>query len=259
VTKGTAAAKECGVPLVSFAIPTLREDEIGASLTRLSEALSRVPGYEFELLLVDDSPEPYKRIMDEAIVAHDARYGPKVIDKRVDGPRKGKGAGVREGVRASRGDVVFTMDADLPVPLENVERFLRFFEQGYEVVVAERPFDRNLAKPVRFVASRVLFALQRAVVFQSRAFLDTQCGFKAFRGDMARAFAREQIVDGGMVDIEYLYAATCVKARVKRVEVTPMPETRESKINVKKAMFQDPVDLVRIKVHGLTGGYRAKR
>lgn len=249
--------------LVSLVVPTLREDEIGAALTRLGEHLADLDRYAFEILLVDDSAEPYKRLMDEATAAFNARFGPGLRAQRVDGRRKGKGAALREGALASRGEVVFWMDADLPVPLQNVDRFLRLFdEDGADLVVAERPFDRNLSHPVRFVASRVLFALQRALVFQSRAFDDTQCGFKAFRGDLLRRIAGQQIVDGGMADIEYLYVAIRSGARSARVAVIPNPETRESKINVKKAILQDPIDLVRIKVRALTGGYgdaRTKR
>jgi dolichyl-phosphate beta-glucosyltransferase len=246
--------------VVSIIVPTLKEDEIGAALARVGKELARIEGYSFELLLVDDSPDAYKRLLDEATAAFDARFGPLLGARRVDGPRKGKGAALRTGVLASRGEVVFWMDADLPVPLENVARFLRLFDassttEAADLVVAERPFDRNMSQPVRFVASRALFALQRALVFQSRAFDDTQCGFKAFRGELVRRIAGQQIVDGGMADIEYLYAALRAGARSVRIPVTSNPETRASKINVKKALLQDPVDLVRIKLHGLTGGY----
>jgi glycosyltransferase involved in cell wall biosynthesis len=244
-------------PLVSVVIPTLREDQIGQTLTHLGGELGAIDGYAFEILLVDDSAEPFKKIMDDATAAFNSSFAPKLSAKRVDGPRKGKGAALREGARASRGAIVFWMDADLPVPLENVERFLRLFaDDGVDLVVAERPFDRNLSQPVRFVASRALFALQRLLVFHSRAFKDTQCGFKAFRGDLLREIAGKQIVDGGMADIEYLYVAVRAGARAARVGVVPNPETRESKINVRNALLTDPIDLVRIKLRGLRGGYR---
>jgi dolichyl-phosphate beta-glucosyltransferase len=244
-------------PLVSVVIPTLREDQIGQTLTVLGDELAQIDDYRFEILLVDDSAEPFKEIMDAATVAFNARFAPKLAAKRVDGPRKGKGAAMREGALASGGHIVFWMDADLPVPLENVARFLRLFEEeGVDLVVAERPFDRNLSQPVRFVASRALFALQRLLVFHSRAFNDTQCGFKAFRGDLLRRIAGKQIVDGGMADIEYLFVAIRAGARAARVGVVPNPETRESKINVRNALLTDPIDLVRIKLRSLRGGYR---
>jgi glycosyltransferase involved in cell wall biosynthesis len=235
--------------LVSLVVPTLREDGIALTLTTLGEHLGDVAGYDFELLLVDDSDEPYKRTMDAATAAFDARFGPKLTARRVDGTHKGKGAALRTGVQASRGDFVFWMDADLPVPLSNIERFLAAFDRdGADFVVAERPFDRNLTQPVRFIASRALFALQRTFVFRSAAFLDTQCGFKAFRGELARRIAARQVVDGGMADIEYLYAALQSGARPARIAVVPNPESRASKINVKRAVLMDPVDLVRIKL-----------
>ncbi len=246
--------------LVSFIVPTLREDEIAATLVTIGEALADLPGWGFEVLLVDDSPEPYKRRLDEAIGAFDARFGPRLAARRVDGSQRGKGAALRTGVFASRGEVLFWMDADLPVPLNNVGRFLRVFEDdpGADFIVAERPFERGLSEPVRFVASRVLFALQRALVFQSRAFDDTQCGFKAFRRALARQIAERQIVDGGMADIEYLYAALRMGARPVRIAVTPNPEMRASKIDVRRAVADGPIDLVRIKLRGLGGGYRIR-
>jgi hypothetical protein len=125
------------------------------------------------------------------------------------------------------------------------------------VVIGQRPFERNLAAPVRFVLSRALFVFQRAVVFQSSEFLDTQCGFKAFRGDVARALARAQIVDGGMYDVEYLYASRQAGLRIDKRPVTPRPEIRPSKINVRRAAFTDPRDLLRIKAGGLRGRYRS--
>jgi glycosyltransferase involved in cell wall biosynthesis len=260
------------VRLVTLVVPTLREEEIAGTLAALGEHLAAVRGYDFEIILVDDSAESYKRLMDEATGAFNARFGPHGVDRaerrsdapsltarRADGPRKGKGAALRVGVLASRGEVVFWMDADLPVPLENIDRFLDVFAEGSaDFIVAERPFDRNLSQPVRFVASRALFALQRAFVFQSRAFTDTQCGFKAFRGALARRIAERQVVDGGMADIEYLYAALQSGARPARIAVIPNPETRESKINVKRALVVDPLDLVRIKLGSIAGRYRER-
>ncbi len=241
--------------LVSIVLPTLREETIADALRRLSRHLVTVSGCSFELLLVDDSPEAYKRSLDEAITDHNTEFGPMATARRIDGPRRGKGAAVRTGIRQSAGQVVFIMDADLPVPLENIERFIRLIDEGNVVVVAERPFDRTLDHPTRYMASMVLFALQRFIVFQGPAFDDTQCGFKAFTGPLAHALANAQIVDGGMVDVEYLYAARAARAKVARVAVVRCPETRASKINVKRALRQDPLDLLRIKWKGLRGGY----
>jgi glycosyltransferase involved in cell wall biosynthesis len=246
------------MPRLSLILPTYEEGEIASALERLSAAAQRVfePASRAEILVVDDS-KPAARA---AIAAWAARWNddPAHAEVRVlEGPHRGKGAAVRVGALASRGDIVFVMDADLPIPLDRVAEFAAKIDEGAcDVVIGERPMARNAGDPVRFVLSRGLFAFQWLVVFQRSLFADTQCGFKAFRGDVLRRMAAQQIVDGGMYDIEYLYMATLGGLKVERVPVVPNPEVRPSKINVKRAMVQDPRDLFRVKWHGLLGRYR---
>lgn len=175
---------------VSWIIPTYKEDDLPAALSRLtahllvSEAGAQAAAARYEIIVVDDSPEPYRDGIRAYIDAASARLSPRVEIRLLLGPGTGKGGAIRAGARASRGDFVFTIDADLPIPLEHVERFLEVLERTRcDVVIGERPFDRNLSEPVRFVLSRGLFAFQRVLVLLSREFVDTQCGFKAFRGD----------------------------------------------------------------------------
>lgn len=231
---------------VSIVIPTYEEDGLDERLDVLRAHLRALP-YAFEILIVDDSG-PENRARADA-------YANRHEDVRViAGERRGKGAAVKLGVLESTGSVVFTIDADLPVALERIQEFVERVRSGADVVVAERPFDRNLANPVRFIASRVLFVAQKWIVLGDR-FHDTQCGFKAFRGDVARSLARRQIVDGGMYDIEYLLIATREGLRIERVPVTQLPSPRPSKIRTLRALASDPRDLARIKLHALRGRY----
>lgn len=238
---------------VSIVLPTYKEDGLDQALERLRAHVRGVPGHAFEILLVDDSPPEYQAKIRAYIDEHD---GDGVDVRLLSGPGSGKGAAVRVGALASKGELVFTIDADLPVPLENIEVFLRALADGADAVIGERPFDRNLKNPARYVLSRALFLLQRGFIFHSDAFLDTQCGFKAFRGELIRDLASRQVVDGGMYDIEYLYAAVKQGKRVAREPVVSNPETRASKINVWKCIRTDPVDLLRVKWKGVRGGYR---
>jgi hypothetical protein len=166
----------------------------------------------------------------------------------LEGPHAGKGAAVRRGVLESRGDIVFTMDADLPVPLEHVGQFIRFLNEGADVVIAERPLDRDFDSLLRYAVSRSLLVIQRTLVFHSTEFKDTQCGFKAFRGDFARSIARGQLVDGGMYDLEYLSDARRLGAKIVTVPVIPNPEVRESRIDVWRCLRTDWIDVVRIRL-----------
>jgi dolichyl-phosphate beta-glucosyltransferase len=245
---------------VSIIVPTFRERQLAEQLRELVEHLGTIAHRRFELIVIDDSPDAER---DDARVAVRAAssLAPNVTATLHAGARTGKGAAVRLGVLAARGDVVFEIDADLPVPLHHVEDFAARVDAGADIVIAERPVARNVASPVRFALSRALYLLQRAVVFgggwgSATAFRDTQCGFKAFRRDVARAIAAVQIVDGGMYDIEYLYAARGAGLRVDAVPVVPRPERRRSTIDLRRALLIDARDLARIRAAGARGRYR---
>lgn len=238
---------------ISIVIPTLRERDIAQALGRLTAYLERLRGRNFEIVVVDDSPEESFRAEVKSFA--DCLRGNSTL-RVLAGKRRGKGDANRIGVLASSGDIVFTIDADLPVPLQHIDEFLGLLEVGAaDVVTAERPMAHNLDQPLRFILSRGLFVLQRVFVFPSDRFLDTQCGFKAYRGDLIRRIAKRQVVQGGMCDVEYLYAARAQGMKVARVRVVPNPERRESRIRVWRCMVTDPFDLARILMRGLQGRY----
>jgi dolichyl-phosphate beta-glucosyltransferase len=227
--------------LTTIVVPSLNEDLVG-TLRQLDEAVSGLPG-RFEIVFVDDSPPEHLASQRTALDSAHSRAEARLVE----GPRRGKGAAVRSGVRESRGERVFTMDADLPVPLHHVGGFLRLLDDGADMVMAERPLDRKFETWQRFVVSRGLLAIQRGLVFHSREFSDTQCGFKAFRGELARDIAAAQVVDGGMYDLEYVFEAHRRGAKIVRVPIVPNPEIRESRIDVWRCFTHDWIDVLRIR------------
>jgi len=231
-------------PLVSLVIPTLREAEIGQTLDVICATLEKIDGYRFEILVVDDSDDSLRRRIRDDL----ALRQPPVSVELIEGHRRGKGDAVRLGVLATRGDVVLTMDADLPVALTHVEPFVRRVWDGkIDVVIAERPPSRHAARPFRSLLSRTLRLLQQQLVFQSNRFSDTQCGFKAFSGPMLREMAAHQVVQGGMVDVEYLYLAVKQGARIEAVAVAETTDRPDTRINLLRCVVVDPIDLLRIK------------
>ena len=134
--------------------------------------------------------------------------------------RPGKGAAVRRGIQTSRARFVGYMDADLATPIETLDTVVPLLTSGSQAVVGSRRIDgaafaqrQPLLRLVgglafRVVASRVL-----------RGIADTQCGFKFFSGDLARAVASRLSIDGFAFDVELLSAVVQRGATVTEVPV----------------------------------------
>jgi len=224
---------------VSWILPTLNESPIIADTLRQIFGWAASTDRELEAIVVDDGNDQLEERLANAGI-DGVTY--------VRGPRRGKGAAVREGILRSTKDIVVYCDADLPLGFADVEVCVAAVESGpARYAVPERPWTFH--GPVRTVASVVLWALQSALVFGERRFDDTQCGLKVFRGDLAMKLASEQISDGGMFDIEYLYRATRLGEPVFKTPVVQRPEIRPSKIRVLQCLVFDPVDLARIRAH----------
>lgn len=243
-------------PSLSFVIPTFRENTFGKSLDTLVDFLLEAGPRPTEILVVDDSDDELQQRLRAAIAERAATFPAWITARLIEGPRRGKGAAVRLAARSSKGDVVFVVDADLPVPLRFVDEFLATMDEtGADVVIGERPRDRYANNYLRRFVAQTLRTIQQTLVFHGAVFEDTQCGFKAFRGDVLRSIAEAQLVEGGMYDLEYLYAATARHLKVECVDVAINPESRPSRINVWRCILYDPIDIVRFRVAGSLGRY----
>jgi dolichyl-phosphate beta-glucosyltransferase len=124
-------------------------------------------------------------------------------------PHAGKGAAVRAGMLAARGDLVIFADADMATPPDELAPLVqalatadavygsRIQPDGSDMRKTQPPWRRALGKAFHLLASLwVVGPVQ-----------DTQCGFKGFRRDVARdVFARQKITSI-VFDVEVIYLA----------------------------------------------------
>ena len=119
----------------------------------------------------------------------------------------GKGAAVRRGICTSSARFVGYMDADLATPIETLDVVVPLLEVGCQAVVGSRCVDgaiRAQRQPFRRLVGGLAFRMMANRVL--RGIADTQCGFKFFAGDLARAVACQLSIDGFAFDIELLWA-----------------------------------------------------
>ena len=136
--------------------------------------------------------------------------------------RRGKGRGVRDGMLVARGEVVGFVDADYKTPMEELEKVLPAFDEGFEVVIGSRRVgDSKIVRPqklYRRVGSKAFAMVMRAVV-GLYGINDTQCGFKFFTRDAARRIFSIQRIDSYMFDVEILRLAKKLGYEIKEVGV----------------------------------------
>jgi dolichyl-phosphate beta-glucosyltransferase len=202
--------------MISFVIPAWREARrLPGSLARLA-AFLRGLGLPHEVLIVVEPGGDQTEAVAERAAALNAGW--RVLKPPA---HRGKGAAVRAGMAASVGDVCFYFDADLSTGLEAVRRALEVLER--EPSVALVAADRTLPDSVIEKGQGVLRRAAGALFRRWTRFLfglpvrDTQCGFKAIRGDAARALFAETRVDGFAFDVELL-----LLARQKGLDARPL-------------------------------------
>ena len=164
--------------------------------------------------------------------------------------RRGKGRGIRLGVARARGRVVGFVDADDKTPIEEMDKMLPWLEQGFDLVIGSRGLaDSRVEVPqplYRRVGSRV-FGLAMHVTLGLWNVRDTQCGFKFFRGDVARDLFARQRIDGYMFDVEILHLANRSGYRIKEVGVR-WRDDGDSRLELVAGNWRNLVDLLRIRV-----------
>lgn len=191
------------VPQLSVVIPAYNEAKrLGPHLGSVIDYLNKnYPGAE--LIIVDDGSKD-----ETADVVH--KYNVKLISYL---PNRGKGFAIRTGVAESKGDLVLFMDADLSTPLSEVPKIIKALGDN-DIVIGSRgksdaPFYRQIASSIFDQVKFLMVGLRR--------FKDTQCGFKIFKGDVARKLFAKGQIDRFMFDVEILYLAE--KSRYKIIEL----------------------------------------
>lgn len=200
-------------PLISIIIPAFNEEE--RLPATLSEIASFVEAQSFitEVLVVDNASADRTGKIAEDFAS---RYP---FIRHLYEARRGKGAAVRTGMLAGRGDYLLMCDADLAVPITEVKEFLPPRRENYDIAIGSREIEgavRHNEPFYRHLMGRVFNLIVRLLVLPGLH--DTQCGFKCFRRDIARALFSAGKIVGWSFDVEIL----CI-ARQKGYRITEVP------------------------------------
>ena len=116
---------------LSLVLPTYNErDNLPVVLERLEQALA---GVSHQIIVVDDdSPDGTWQLAEEAA----RRYGDVLLIRRSG--KMGLASAFLDGVKASDGDLIGLMDADLQHPPELLPQLLKAIDDGADIAIASR-------------------------------------------------------------------------------------------------------------------------
>jgi dolichyl-phosphate beta-glucosyltransferase len=226
--------------LLSVVIPCYNEQ---ARLPATVEAIKRYMaerGIEYELILSDDG----SRDSTYEVIARAMEGAPQVRAVRLP-QNRGKGRALAEGVAVTTGDRVLLTDADLSTPIEELPKLEGPLDAGAGVAIASRSVKGSqiaISQPIyRVIMGKTFNLIVQALLLPG--LWDTQCGFKLFRGDLARDVFAELKTDGFGYDPEALYLA---KRRGERIVEVPVvwhhsAPTKVAAIRHSLDMFKDVV------------------
>jgi len=193
-------------PVLSIVIPAYNEEKrLPPTLEAIRDYLDSGPFAEAEILVVDDGSGDRTPEVVETL----AREDPRVRLLRNPGNR-GKGYAVRHGMLEARGEWILFSDADMSAPIGELSLLLDAARaRNAAIAIGSRALDRSLigVHQSRWREASGIFFNRVMRVVTGLPFADTQCGFKLYRRDAARAVFPLQRLDGFGFDVEDLYIA----------------------------------------------------
>ncbi len=238
---------------LSIIIPSYNEElRLPATLERIAAYLSTY-AREAEVLVVDDGSQDGTAAVAES-------YRSKILTLRVisNGVNRGKGYSVRHGMQEARGRIALFTDADLSAPIEEAGKLIDGLETN-DVAIGSRAMDRSLItvheSPFREFAGIIFNKIVRSILWLP--FVDTQCGFKAFRREQCGIIFEQQTIERFGFDPELLYLARRHGLRAVEIPVRwgHSPATKVSMLHDSMQMF---MDIFTIRWNSLVGRYPRK-
>jgi glycosyltransferase involved in cell wall biosynthesis len=189
----------------------------------------------------------------------------------LDLPHGGKPSAVWGGIKQAKYPIVLFTDMDQSTPLKELNKLLPFFDKGYDVVIGSRGMQREGNSLLRKIGGPVFLFLRRLVLLPK--IIDTQCGFKAFKTEVAKEvfpnlqfFKDKSDKKGWRVsafDVELLFMAQKWGYKIKEVVVNWKNEDLsitkgDNTTRFKKESVQMIQEIIRVKRNDLQGIYDKK-
>jgi dolichyl-phosphate beta-glucosyltransferase len=223
------------IPYLSIIIPL--HNETNRLPNAVLEILSRQFPFEFEIIAVDNGSTDGTLDM--------CRFYSDIYEEFyfLDIPSRGKGAAVRAGMLAARGQYCYMADVDLATPIEQVPWFTHTCEKtGADIVTGVRSGRVGTRSIMAWAFKQVVKGIIPNID-------DSQCGFKLFKREVAQDLFSLSQINGMAFDVEIFYLAQLAGYKVEQIPVT-WKNSYDSRVRLVGDSFNMLMDVINIpKIH----------
>lgn len=236
---------------LSVVIPAYNEEKRIADTLKNIDSYLEQQHYEYEIIVVVNNSKDHTADVVRELSTTTVENA--IAMELVEG---GKGNAVKRGIlEKASGDIIMFMDADNATPISEIEKFLPYFDQGFDVVIGSRYTNPDLVK-VHQPLYRIVLSRMSNLLIQFLAvpgIKDTQLGFKAFTAKAAKEIFPLVTVLRWGCDMEVLTIALKRGFRIKEIGVS-WTEHGGGHVPL-KAYVESLIDLFKIKLRSITGRY----
>lgn len=212
--------------------------------------------FDYEVIIVDDGSIDSTK--EEILKYISKEKGFSLIENN----HGGKAIAVMSGMLQAKNDTVLFTDMDQATPIDQLNKFVPKFNEGYDIVIGSRK-GRKGAPLIRKISAWGFSLLRRIIL--GLPFKDTQCGFKAFnkksiekiipriKNEWGVLHTKTGAVNAGF-DVEILYLAKKYGFKIAEVPVEWNYVDTE-RVQVIKDALAAIYDMLRIRINDLKGKY----
>lgn len=235
---------------LSIIIPAYNEERrLSNTLDEFIKYLTR-QDYTYEIIIVDDGSTDNTL---DLLVNYSTKYN--FIKMSRNAKNMGKGYSVKRGIKEANGEYILFSDADLAVRPEYICLIIKELEKGVDIVIGSRAAEGAEIEAPQPKLRESLGMLFNSIVkrFITHDFLDTQCGFKGFKANVAKTICKEQTLCGYCFDIEILLIAQKDGYTIKEAPVI-WNDKEGSKLSIADAP-NILMELVKLRINKAKGVY----
>jgi glycosyltransferase involved in cell wall biosynthesis len=164
--------------MISFVIPAKNEEESVAILAKKIIDVCAKIKRNYEIIFVDDGSTD--KTLEKLASLRKNNKNIKIIALRGNW---GKSMALETGFMHTKGDIIFTLDADLQDEPDEIPHFLKKLDEGYDLVSGWKKVRHDPISKV--IPSRILNYMIRKVT--GVAVHDTNCGYKVYRREVVES------------------------------------------------------------------------